>query len=187
MPVNTAAPEPGTLHKTHRAVYRRKTGRRRANRPCITAGLCLEAVHMHWMCCARIRASQHRCARSAAGCVLRGENAALRARAGVEHRYLTRASTRRSDARQEARGTSPSYPACPMVQTCWASGCGNTQPEGEVPRKSGSPSRQCPVLAAPHSHAGIPTQYRKAQCLVRLRICAAWTKTVSGFVPGGGV
>ena len=71
--------------------------------------------------------------------------------------------------------------------TCWASGCGKTQPEGEVPRKSGSPSRQSPVLAAPHSHAGIPTQYRKAQCLVRLRICAAWTKTVSGFVPGGGV
>ena len=71
--------------------------------------------------------------------------------------------------------------------TCWASGCGKTQPEGEVPRESGSPSRQSPVLAAPHSHAGIPTQYRKAQCLVRLRICAAWTKTVSGFVPGGGV
>ena len=258
---------------------------------------------MHWMCCARIRASQHSCARSAAGCVLRGENAALRAGAGVEHRYLPRASTRRSDARQEARGTSPSYPACPMVQgaesgcwtalprvakpsrgcrmvrrashrehaktarpavstaragclacthrrpgrrprpprggrdcriardgmglvflcfwlapkksistrrwiptrcervwyskqgtkklnasiTCWASGCGKTQPEGEVPRESGSPSRQSPVLAAPHSHAGIPTQYRKAQCLVRLRICAAWTKTVSDFVPGGGV
>ena len=62
---------------------------------------------MHWMCCARIRASQHSCARSAAGCVFRGENAALSAGARVEHRYLPRASTRRSDAQQEARGTGP--------------------------------------------------------------------------------
>jgi len=148
MPVNTAAPEPGTLHKTHRAVYRRKTGRRRANRPCITAGLCLEAVHMHWMCCARIRASQHSCARSAAGCVLRGENAALRAGAGVEHRYLPRASTRRSDARQEARGTSPSYPACPMVQGA-ESGCWTALP------RVAKPSRGCRMVrrASHREHA----------------------------------
>lgn len=103
---------------------------------------------MHWMCCARIRASQHSCARSAAGCVLRGENAALRAGAGVEHRYLPRASTRRSDARQEARGTSPSYPACPMVQGA-ESGCWTALP------RVAKPSRGCRMVrrASHREHA----------------------------------
>ena len=121
------------------------------NRPCITAGLCLEAVYMHWMCCARIRGSQHRCARSAAGCVLRGENAALSAGAGVEHIHHPRASTRRSDAQQEARGTGPSYasyPACPMLQGA-ESGCWTALP------RVAKPSRGCMMVrrASHREHA----------------------------------
>ena len=154
MPVWTAPPEPSTMRKTRHAVCtgeKQGTGGRTLNRPCITAGLCLEAVYMHWMCCARIRGSQHRCARSAAGCVLRGENAALSAGAGVEHIHHPRASTRRSDAQQEARGTGPSYasyPACPMLQGA-ESGCWTALP------RVAKPSRGCRMVrrASHREHA----------------------------------
>ena len=177
MPVNTAAPEPGTLHKTHRAVYRSKTGHRRANRPCITAGLCLEAVHMHWMCPRPPRGGRDfRIARDGIGLVFLCFSRAPKKSISTRRLIPTRCE-RVWYSKQGTKKLNASI-------TCWASGCGKTQPEGEVPRKSGSPSRQSPVLAAPHSHAGITTQYRKAQCLVRLRICAAWTKTVSGYCIG---
>ena len=91
---------------------------------------------MHYTCCGRTEASQHCCARSAAGWGHRGENAAASAAAGVEHTHLPRAYTRRSDARQEASGTGQPCPACPMLLRagfrCWTA----------LPRVA-KPSRGC--------------------------------------------